>query len=355
MSGDVEVEFEPWSRRSMIAGTSYVVQIGKVEGEWAVCIFRGRDIISVKKTGTLDINVLTSIIYSSLATPPSHYAIMRALSNLIREAKVRQAPLTAPPPQEQAAQQPLLQQPETTPHEAAGVMEEPQPQASPPTVTVKTEAEEPEKAVSESFQEFFKAAEPVVKEEAMPPPTPTPRREVETVKVETVKVETTKEVTIEDMPFPEKWEKTVSSLMLLWGIAVSFVTEKAKKRADELWSYYRSLIKESWSRVKETDFKELVKLFISQCRLMGANVKVEKLTENTFESSIDCLASKFREKYKDILNLPPEFPCIICQMRGEEIGKLHGFNVEVISREGGCKIKIHGPTKKETREPPIII
>lgn len=337
MSGDVEVEFEPWSRRSLIAGTSYVVQIGKVEGDWAVCIFRGREVIAVKKTGTLDINVLTSIIYSSLATPPSHYAIMRALSNLIREAKVRQTPITAAPPQEQVAPQPLPQQPEVTPHEVAGTTEEPHL----PAPIVKAEVKEPRGTVSEAVQDFFKVSELAVKEEPVPPP---PREEVEPVK----------EVTIEDMPFPEKWEKTVSSLMLLWGIAVSFITEKAKKRADELWGYYRSLIRESWSKVKETDFKELIKLFISQCRLMGASVKVEKLTEDTFESSVECIASKFREKYKVILNLPPEFPCVICQIRGEEIGKLHGLQVEITNKEDGCKIKVHGPPKKETGEPIII-
>ncbi|MBS7287831.1 MAG: hypothetical protein KIH01_03565 [Candidatus Freyarchaeota archaeon] len=336
MSGEVEVEFEPWSRRSLIAGTSYVVQIGKVEGDWAVCIFRGREVIAVKKTGTLDINVLTSIIYSSLATPPSHYAIMRALSNLIREAKVRQMPITAAPPQEQAAPQPPPQQPEVTPHEAAGTIEEPHP----PAPRAEAEVKEPKGTVSKSVQDFFKVSELTVKEEPAPP-----REEVEPVK----------ELTIQDMPFPEKWEKTVSSLMLLWGIAVSFITEKAKKRADELWGYYRSLIRESWSKVKETDFKELIKLFISQCRLMGASVKVEKLTENTFESSVECIASKFKEKYKAILNLPPEFPCVICQMRGEEIGKLHGLHVEITNKEDGCKIKVYGPPKRETREPPIII
>ncbi len=343
MSNEAEVEFEPWSRRSMIAGTSYVVQIGKVEGEWAVCIFRGKDVISVKKTGTLDINVLTSIVYSSLATPPSHYAIMRALSNIIREAKVRQTPLAVSPLQEQEAQQPSPQQSEAISHEATGVLEGTQP----PAITAEAEIKEPEKVVKSSAQEFFRVVEPAVKEEAMPP---TPSREVETVKVETIM-----ETAIEDVPFPEKWEKTVSSLMLLWGIAVSFVTERAKKRADELWSYYRSLIKESWSRVKEKDFKELMKLFISQCRFMGANVKVEKLTENTFESTTDCLASNFRKKYKDILNLPPEFPCIICQIRGEEIGKLHGLNVEIITKEGGCKIMVHRPTEEGTGEQPIII
>ncbi len=340
MSGDAEVEFEPWSRRSMIAGTSYAVQIGKVEGEWAVCIFRGREIISVKKTGTLDINVLTSIIYSSLATPPSHYAIMRSLSNIIMEAKVRQKPMSTST-EESSSQQVALTFPQQ-PKPSQSVEESAVKTAWQPEKAIEAREEVEKEVISESVQGFFKIpAEHKVKEMIAPTPMP-PSEEVR----EDV------EPRVEDIPFPEKWERTVSSLMLLWGIAVSFITEKAKRRADELWSYYRFLIKESWSKIKETSFKELMSLFISQCRLMGANVKVEKLTESDFEANIECLASKFKEKYKDILNLPPEFPCIICQMRGEEIGKLHGFKVEVTLKNNGCKINASAPPKEG---PSIII
>lgn len=333
MSSD-ELEFEPWSRRSIIAGTSYAVQIGKIGGEWAVCIFRGRDIIAVKKTGTLDINVLTSIIYSSLATPPSHYAIMKALSNIITEAKVRQAPLAPPPSQKQAPQQLAL--PEVVPRE-----EETAPKEF-PTPIVKVEEEVQEKPPEVIIQEPQKVGETVVEQVVAHP---MPRKEPEIVKEE-------KEVTtVEEVPFPEKWEKTVSSLMLLWGIAVSFITEKAKKKADELWNHYRLLIRESWSKVKETDFKKLMNLLISQCRFMGANVvRIEKFTENYLESDIECLASNFKEKYKSILNLPPEFPCIICQMRGEEIGKLHGLNIEIVVKDNGCKIRAQAPHARETGE-----
>lgn len=344
MSSDVELEFEPWSRRSIIAGTSYAVQIGKIGGEWAVCIFRGKEVIAVKKTGTLDINVLTSIIYSSLATPPSHYAIMKALSNIITEAKVRQTPL-APPSTQKQVPQPLPSQ-EAVPREEEILSKEL------PVPTVKVEEEVREKPLEIIVQEPQKVSEAAV-EQVTTYPMLSKESEIMIEKKEVV--EEKKVSTIEDIPFPEKWEKTVSSLMLLWSIAVSFITEKAKKKADELWSHYRSLIRESWSKVKETDFKKLMNLLISQCRFMGANVvKIEKFTESYLESDIECLASIFKERYRNILNLPPEFPCIICQMRGEEIGKLHGLKIEIVVKDNGCKIKAQAPSVRETSELIVI-
>jgi len=356
MSSGSEVEFEPWSRRSIIAGSSYAVQIGKVNGEWAVCIYRGREVVGVRKTGTLDINVLTSVVYNSMALPMSHYSIMRALSNLIVEAKTRNRPITAEAPPRPASE-PAPQPPSQLGEAAAAVQPQPLEQTAdvqpPPAPKIKIEEAEGEapspvaevsegmESVGESFYEFFKRSE-LIEEET--------KAAEQLVEEETGKIE----LKLEDIPLPERWNRSISSLLLLWGISVSFIMEKTKKKADELWSYYRDLIRKSWSKVKEKSFENVVKLFMHQCRLIGAEYDVKEFTSRSFKAEIKCLGSAFKERYKGLLNLPSEFPCIICKMRGEEIGKLYGFTVTVDEADGGCKVRMQAPPKERGEEPIII-
>ncbi|WXG41312.1 MAG: hypothetical protein WED07_11200 [Candidatus Freyarchaeum deiterrae] len=372
------VVFEPWSRKASIAGSSYIVQIGKVDDYWSIAIFRGNDLISVKKVGTLDPNVLTSIISSSISLPLiSPYSIVRSLGNIINEAKVRKYPLTYTPSPE--GEQPTAPAPSPAPvytpapspasaHEAApakisdfesrtgfkrmttpevtekedtGAFYESTPESTESQVEEETNEKEltevgkskdvlgsfasgNDKAFSSMFEEEEGPAKPMIHKAG------------------------TKSIEIPELQPLEKWQRGVSGLSFFLDIAISFMKSKHSKDLSKLWQYYLEVESRNWKAAKGRKFEEVVGILVNIERATGSEIEVQEFTESTFKAKVSkCLGKNYKQKYGSVLPLPDEFPCVLCKIRGESISRNLGYSFDMIETPQGCQIQMSASPKKE--------
>ncbi len=375
---DNSVVFEPWSRKAGIAGSSYLVQIGKVNDYWSIAIFRGKDLISVKKVGTLDPNVLTSVISSSISLPlMSPYAIVRSLGNIINEAKVRKFPITyTPSPTEE---QPTTPTPETSleavpaPAPTSAAVEEtaPKPQTDfealtglkrvePSKATVREEAAKIAKSeveVSETLgepevEEFeapkIESSEDMLSEFAVGPSTAFRSMFEEGVPAEPKVRKTTPMIEIPALSPSEMWQKGISGLTFFLEIAISFMRKRYSKDLDKLWQYYLEVETKSWKAAKDMRFEDIVKTIVNIERSMGSELEVQEFTDSTFKAKVTkCLSKNYKEKYQSALQLPDEFPCILCKIRGEAVSRNLGYSFKLIESPEGCQLDMSSSPKKE--------
>lgn len=374
------VIFEPWSRKASIAGSSYIVQIGKVDDYWSIAIFRGNDLVSVKKVGTLDPNVLTSIISSSISLPLiSPYSIVRSIANIINEAKVRKYPLTYTPTPE--GEQP------TTPTSA------PTPVSTPTQPALAREEESGKPSDFESLTGLKRMTEPETTREEETPETESTSETIEPQGEEgtieeaiheeqtgigksedmlgefvaetgtafssmfekeeapakpTIRKPEAKLIELSELEPQEKWQKGISGLSFFLEIAVSYIKSKYSKDLPKLWQYYLDVETKSWKAAKGKKFEEIVKILVNIERAMGSEVEVQEFTESTFKARVSkCLSKNYKEKYKSELPLPNEFPCILCKIRGEAISRNLGYYFNLIETPEGCQIEMNASPKKE--------
>ncbi|MEM2146246.1 MAG: hypothetical protein QW279_12860, partial [Candidatus Jordarchaeaceae archaeon] len=363
-------------RKASIAGSSYIVQIGKVDDYWSIAIFRGNDLVSVKKVGTLDPNVLTSIISSSISLPLiSPYSIVRSIANIINEAKVRKYPLTyTPTPEgEQPTAPTSAPAPVSTPTRPAPAREaasgklsdfesltglkkmtvseatreeeiseiEPTVESTEPQVEEETvEEEKAEISKSEDMLGEFAAETGTAfssmfeKEEAPAKPiTPKPGAKL---------------IEIPELEPQEKWQKGISGLSFFLDVAISYIKSKHGKDVPKLWQYYLEVENRNWKAAKGKKFEEIIEMLVNIERAMGSEVEVQEFTESTFKAKVSkCLSKNYKEKYKSALPLPNEFPCILCKIRGEAISRNLGYHFNLIETPEGCQIEMGASPKKE--------
>ncbi len=373
-SEDESVIFEPWSRKASISGSSYLVQIGKVSDYWSIAIFRGRDIVSVKKVGTLDPNVLTSVIGSSISLPLiSPYSIARSLGSIISEAKVRKYPIGYAPGPEEGPQTPTpapspapapapIQEKSTyrtssdfesmtgfkrmpvsddSYGEETSRMEEPVQEFVEPVSEEESKEEKllgvdssetmlgefatgPGTAFRSMFEEEEAPAEPVTREAAGPL------------------------IEIAELSPSEKWQKGVSGLTFFLDIAISYMKKKYGKDLNKLWDYYQDIETKNWKAAKDKSFKDIVELLVNIDRAMGTELVIHEFNEKTFKAKITkCLSKNYKERYKLALELPDEFPCILCKIRGEAISRNLGYFFNIIETPEGCQIEMSSSPRKE--------
>lgn len=374
---DNSVVFEPWSRKAGIAGSSYLVQIGKVNDYWSIAIFRGRDLISVKKVGTLDPNVLTSVISSSISLPlMSPYAIVRSLGNIINEAKVRKFPMTyTPSPTEE---QPATPTPEAsleaapTPTPAAVEEAAPKPQTDFEALTGLKRVEPSKATVQEEATKITKSEEEISEVLGEPKLEETEAPKIESCEDMLSEFATgpstafrsmfeegipakpkVREATAPMMEIPalspsEMWQKGISGLTFFLEIAISFMRKRYGKDLDKLWQYYLEVETKSWKAAKDLKFEEVVKTIVNIERSMGSELEVQEFTDSTFKAKVTkCLSKNYKEKYKSALQLPDEFPCILCKIRGEAVSRNLGYSFKLIESPEGCQLEMSSSPKKE--------
>nr|MDO8081656.1 hypothetical protein [Candidatus Freyarchaeota archaeon] len=370
--------FEPWSRKASIAGSSYIVQIGKVDDYWSIAIFRGNDLISVKKVGTLDPNVLTSIISSSISLPLiSPYSIVRSLGNIINEAKVRKYPLTYTPSPE--GEQPTAPAPSPAPVAAPTPRLAPAPESAPTKVSdfesltgfkkmttpEVTEEEETSKLYESAPESIEPQGEEETKEEEL---TGTGKsedmlgefaaetdtafssmfEEEEAAAKPMIHKPGTKLIEIPELQPLEKWQKGVSGLSFFLDIAISYIKSKHGKDLPKLWQYYLDVETRNWKAAKGKKFEEIMGILVNIERAIGSEIEVQEFTESTFKSKISkCLSKNYKDKYKSALPLPDEFPCILCKIRGEAVSRNLGYYFNLIETPEGCQIEMSASPKKE--------
>lgn len=370
------VVFEPWSRKASIAGSSYIVQIGKVDDYWSIAIFRGNELISVKKVGTLDPNVLTSIISSSISLPLiSPYSIVRSIGNIINEAKVRKYPLTYTPSPE--GEQPAAPAPRPT-TVSASPRPAPAPEKEAPTklsdfesltgfkrMTVPEETAEETKLYESTSESTETQGEEETMEERM---TGIGKSEdmlgefasetdaafssmfekEEASAKPMIHKPGGKLIEVPELQPLEKWQKGVSGLSFFLDIAISYVKSKHGKDLPKLWQYYLDVETRDWKSAKGKKFEEIVGILVNIERAMGSEIEVQEFTESTFKAKISkCLSKNYKDKYKSALPLPDEFPCILCKIRGEAISRNLGYYFNLIETPEGCQIEMDASPKKE--------
>jgi len=382
------VVFEPWSRKASIAGSSYIVQIGKVEGYWSIAIYRGKDIIAVKKVGTLDPNVLTSVISSSISLPLySPYAIVRSLGNIISEAKVRKYPLTYTPTPEEELQRPTPPPTPAAPTTSPAPVSAPSPvsEPEPAPVSASAPAPAPEESVSDFESLGFKrvSAPSQSYEKAVEGVSEVAPVGEEELEKESGGIDTSEEVLgefaagpstafrsmfeaeeapsapsaqesvaplmeIPDLQPLEKWQKGVAGLTFFLDIAISYVKKKHGKELNKLWQYYRDAQISNWKAAKGKSFAEIVKILVNVMRAMGSEVEVQEFTESSFKARVTkCLGKSYKKRYKAVLPLPDEFPCILCKTRGEAISRNLGYSFSLDETPDGCQLVMSSSSKGE--------
>nr|MDO8077866.1 hypothetical protein [Candidatus Freyarchaeota archaeon] len=378
------VVFEPWSRKASIAGSSYIVQIGKVEGYWSIAIYRGKDIIAVKKVGTLDPSVLTNVISSSISLPLySPYAIVRSLGNIISEAKVRKYPITYTPTPEEEPQKPTspptpaapTPAPPPAPTSAPAPAREPVSAPSPaPEESVSDFESLGFKRVSAPSQPYEKAVEGV--SEVAPVGEEEPEEELggidtseemlgefaagpstafrsmfeaeEAPSAPSAHESAAPLMEIPDLQPLEKWQKGVAGLTFFLDIAISYVKKKHGKELNKLWQYYRDAQISNWKAAKGKSFAEIVKILVNIMRAMGSEVEVQEFTESSFKARVTkCLGKSYKKRYKAVLPLPDEFPCILCKTRGEAISRNLGYSFSLDETPDGCQLVMSSSSKGE--------
>ncbi|MHA1580279.1 MAG: hypothetical protein ACTSUQ_11720 [Candidatus Freyarchaeota archaeon] len=380
------VVFEPWSRKASIAGSSYIVQIGKVEGYWSIAIYRGKDIIAVKKVGTLDPNVLTSVISSSISLPLySPYAIVRSLGNIISEAKVRKYPITYTPTPEEEPQKPTPPPTPAAPTPAPPPAPAPAPTSAPAPEPASAPSPAPEESVSDfeslgfkrvsaPSQPYEKAVEGV--SEAAPGGGEEPEEELggidtseemlgefaagpsmafrsmfeaeEAPSAPSAHESAAPLMEIPDLQPLEKWQKGVAGLTFFLDIAISYVKKKHGKELDKLWQYYRDAEISNWKAAKGKSFAEIVKILVNIMRAMGSEVEVRGFTESSFKARVTkCLGKSYKKRYKAALPLPDEFPCILCKTRGEAISRNLGYSFSLDETPDGCQLVMSSSSRGE--------
>ncbi len=378
------VVFEPWSRKASIPGSSYIVQIGKVDDYWSIAIFRGKDIVAVKKTGTLDPNVLTSVIGSSISLPLiSPYSIARSLGNLINEAKVRKYPIEYTPRPGEEPQAPA-------PAHGAAPAPTPVPTPAPETVQTQEEITSVTQPDFESVTGFKRVSAPdeSYQDETSPIEEPVqeftePVSEEESEEQEITEVGSSEEmlgefatgpstafrsmfeteeapaepmtheaetplIEISELPPLERWQKSVSGLTFFLDIAISYMKKKHSKDLNKLWDYYKDIEIKNWKAAKGKSFEEIVQILVNIESAMGSELKIQEFTNSTFKAKVTkCLSKNYKEKYKSALDLPDEFPCILCKIRGEAISHNLGYFFNIIETPEGCQIEMSSSPKKE--------
>jgi hypothetical protein len=367
------VVFEPWSRKASIAGSSYIVQLGKVDDYWSIAIFRGNELVSVKKVGTLDPNVLTSIISSSISLPLiSPYQIVRSLGSIINEAKVRKYPLTYTPSPEEGEQP-------TTPAPGPAPVSAPAPEPAPAklsdfesltgfkkvTTSEVTEEEETSKLYESTRESIESPVEEETKEETLTgigksedmlgqfaAETDTSFssmfEEEEGTAKPMIHKAGTKVIEIPELQPLEKWQRGISGLSFFLDIAISFIKTKHGKDLPKLWQYYTDVETRNWKAAKGRKFEEIVGILVNIERATGAELEVQEFTESTFKAKIiKCLSKNYKQKYGSALPLPDEFPCVLCRVRGEAISRNLGYYFQMSETPEGCQIEMSASSKRE--------
>lgn len=90
-----EIDFEPLTGLLGIAGSSYILQIGLINGKWAVRLLRGKKILDVLickdkdiESGLPNQNVIINWVLRSVAIPNiSSFHIKRTVQILLKQAR----------------------------------------------------------------------------------------------------------------------------------------------------------------------------------------------------------------------------------------------------------------------------
>jgi hypothetical protein len=315
-------DFVPASSLAAVPGSSYSVRLGKIDGKWAIRVYRGQQILTTEVIGELDPQIMVTVVQSAISLPSySPYHIVRAVSPLIREAKIGYAP----PASEGSSQ---------IPNRLAVYSDETVPQRIP----------SPSPQVRDQGAEEFSIPRPDA--EPIPPPVTTrgslrPVPPLEALPIE--KPRTPKRLVLEPMKPEELVERTFSALMFHVGLTVTYVYNNyGEKSAARMWQYVEEVAELTQEKRKSESFEDFIKRRVEDDMVLGIEHNVVEFYDNKFVSRIkNCgFKSNVAELEKSTTLFQQDLPCLICQSTWRGSCRAMGYQLQLTSQKGTCDISV---------------
>ncbi len=315
-------DFIPASSLAPVPGSSYSVRLGKIDGKWAIRVYRGQQILTTEVIGELDPQIMVTVVQSAISLPSySPYHIVRAVSPLIREAKSGYAP---PVPREpsQIPARPAAYPDETVPQRIPG----------PPPQVVDKEAEE------------FSISRPDAEQIPSPATTRGPLKPIpplEALPVE--KLRAPIRLVLEPMKSEELVERIFSALMFHLGLTVTYIYNNyGEKSAARMWQYLEEVAELTQEKRKSESFEDFIKRRVEDDMVLGIEHNVVEFYDNKFVSRIkNCrFKSNVAELEKSITRFQQDLPCLLCQSTWRGSCRAMGYQLQLTSQKGTCDISV---------------
>lgn len=320
-------DFVPASSLAPVPGSSYSVRLGKIDDKWAIRVYRGQQILTTEIIGELDPNIMVTVVQSAISLPSySPYHIVRAVSPLIREARSGYVP----PVREGSAEV----APRPAVYSNAAVTQS----ASTPTT------QESRQSVQEP------TIEPDVQQSATPTAQKAPLRAappLESLHVEKPRVQ--KRLVLEPIKPEELVERTFSSLMFYFGLAVTYVYNNyGEKSAARMWQYLEEVSELTQEKRKGESFEDFIKRRVEEDTVLGIEHNVVEFYDDRFVSRIkNC---EFRQNVveleKSATRFQQDLPCLLCQSMWRGSCRGMGYQFQLTRQKEMCEITVEKPGAK---------
>jgi hypothetical protein len=318
----VPKDFAPASSLAPVPGSSYSVRLGKIDGKWAIRVYRGQQILTTEVISELDPQIIVTVVQSAISLPSySPYHIVRAVSPLIREAKSGYVP-PAPEGPSQIPTRPAVYSNETLPQRIP----------SPSPQVTDQGAEEP--------------SIPQTGAEHIPPPVTTrgslkPVPPLEALPIE--KPRTPKRLVLEPMKPEELVERTFSALMFHLGLTVTYIYNNyGEKSAARMWQYLEEVAELMQEKRKSESFEDFIKRRVEDDMVLGIEHNIVEFYDNKFVSRIsNCgFKSNVAELEKSTTRFQQDLPCLLCQSVWRGSCKAMKYQLQLTSQKGTCDINV---------------
>jgi hypothetical protein len=304
-----------------VPGSSYSVRLGKIEGKWAIRVYRGQQILTTEVIGELDPQIMVTVVQSAISLPSySPYHIVRAVSPLIREAKSGYVP---------PAPEGLSQIPARSAAYPDGTV--PQRIPGPPPQVVDKEAEE--SSIPRPDEQIPSPVTARGSLKAIPP--------LEALPVEKPKAPI--RLVLEPMKPEELVERTFSALMFHLGLTVTYIYNNyGEKSAARMWQYVEEVAELTQEKRKSESFEDFIKGRVEDDMVLGIEHNVVEFYDNKFVSRIkNCgFKSNVAELEKSTTRFQQDLPCLLCQSTWRGSCRAMGYQLQLTSQKGTCDISV---------------
>jgi len=331
-----------------IPGSSYSLRIGKVGGQWAVRVYRGREILTTEVIGELDPNIIVTVAQGAISLPSySPYHIVRAVSPLIREAKTGYVP----PPEESPARtvlgspvqpvQPVQQVQRVQPVESVQSNEAAEDQGS--TLLSRIIGERVKEALGSSVTTPSKPTRSVAT-------VVTPENLSQSKLEPPEKPRAIKKLDLKPVKPEELLQRTFSTLMRQLELAIAYIYNNyGEKSAARLWEHFADMAELAQTKWRNESFEDFIRRRVEEDRVLGVEYQVAEFYEDRFVGRVKkCgLKQSVAELGKSSGRLSQDLPCMLCESTWKGTCKAMGFQLENAREKDGCTVKVEKPVAKK--------
>jgi len=344
-------DFVPASSLAPIPGSSYSLRIGKVGGQWAIRVYRGREILTTEVIGELDPNIIVTVAQGAISLPSySPYHIVRAVSPLIREAKTGYIP----PPEENPARTVLGTPVQPVPPTRQAQQAQPVRPVEPVQSNEATE-DQGSTLLSQIIGERVK--------EALGPSVTAPSKPIQSVatgvtleNVLQLKLEppekprVTKKLDLKPVKPEELLERTFSTLMQQLRLAIAYIYNNyGEKSAARLWEHFADMAELTQMKRRNESFEDFIRRRAEEDSVLGVEYQVVEFCEDRFVGRVKRCGLKLTidELGKSSGRLSQDLPCMLCESTWKGTCKAMGFQFENTREKDGCTVKVEKSIAKK--------